>query len=55
VSERDAITNVNEALERLNDAEYMEWCRKMADKHFAALIAKRWPHLVRVRTPRQAA
>lgn len=45
-------SNAQEALRRMSDAEYMEWCRKETDKHFMALIAKRWPHLVRARTPR---
>lgn len=40
-------TNVNEAIELLDDAEFVEWCLKLANKHFLAMLGKKWPEMAR--------
>jgi hypothetical protein len=45
------VSSHSEAVRVLDDAAYFRWCRVEADKFYAALIAKRFPHLVAERQP----
>lgn len=48
----EPIRSHQDALHRLNDAEYFAWCEQEARKVFEALISKRFPHLVKTKTIR---
>lgn len=53
VIERDGpIRNHQDAAARLDDAQYFAWCQAEARKMFESLLAKRFPHLVKVRPQR---